>query len=296
MIPTKLWNNDILYQSNELTNIYREELKSIGMLEYAKEFSGEKDGAIGGQNEEETNKHFSERFLTSSARVQFLVLDPKKYFKVISKDLKSTFLSGNITVLDIPCGTGAGILSLLCNLRELRNSSKLPRLPLSINILAGDYSSHALDIYSRLLDEVTKELEEELIFVTYNVKEWNAMDMKSTKQLIKEWLKDEDSYEEFYVLMSAFSGIGSSNYKKIEESFNFIQNMTCDLHCTTLLIEPNTNAGKSFLRSFKKTAKKWIAWVIGEEETTNNERFKWKDSITGNIAKSAILVSQYKRS
>ena len=42
------------------------------------------DGAIGGKNEEETKKHFSERFLTSSARVQFVVLDPKNHFLEIS--------------------------------------------------------------------------------------------------------------------------------------------------------------------------------------------------------------------
>ncbi len=295
MVPNKLWNDEILYQSEKLVETYKNELISLDMLEYAKLFKGNSNGAIGGENEEETNKHFSERFLTSSARMQFLILDPKKYFLQISKDLHSTFIGGNISILDIPCGTGAGILSLLFNIKELRNSSKLPRLPLNINIFAGDYSESALNIYCRLLSDTKFELEKELIYIKFDVKVWDASDIKSTTSLMKKWLKDEDNYEEFYILMSAFSGVGSDNFKTFANVFDFIQNFISNLHCTTILIEPNTNKAKTFLEKFEKLAKKWIRWVTKKEETTNNERFQWKDSITDNVAKSGVLVNQYSR-
>lgn len=295
MVPNKLWNDETLYQSEKLVETYKKELVSLDMLSYAELFNGETDGAIGGRNVEETNKHFAERFLTSSARMQFLVLDPKKYFSKISKDLQSTFIGGNISILDIPCGTGAGILSLLFNIKELRNSSKLPRLPLSINIFAGDYSESALNIYHSILTNAKSELSKELIYINFDTRVWDASDIKSTTSLMKRWLKEEEKYEEFYILMSAFSGVGSDNFKTFSDVFNFIQNFISDLHCTTILIEPSTHKAKSFLGKFEKLAKKWVKWVIKIEETTNDERFQWKDSVTNNIAKSGVLVNQYSR-
>ena len=295
MVPNKLWKDNILYQSEELVETYRDELISLNMLEYAESFKGNSEGAIGGKDEEETNKHFSERFLTSSARMQFFVLDPKEYFLQISRDLHATFNGGNISILDIPCGTGAGVLSLLFNIKELRDTSKLPRLPLNINILAGDYSPSALNIYTRILERAKGELEKELIYIKYNTQVWNASDIKSTTTLMKMWLKDESDYEEFYILMSAFSGVGSDNFKTFIKVFDFIQNFVSDLYCTTVLIEPSTNKAETFLEKFEKLAEKWINWISGKKETTNGERFEWKDSITNNIAKSGVLVNQYSR-
>lgn len=296
MIPNMLWKDEVLHQSKKLIKVYKDELESLDMYEYAKNCKEERtDGAIGGKDEEETKKHFSERFLTSSARVQFVVLDPKKHFLEISKDLKSTFSSGYISVLDIPCGTGAGILSLLANLAELRQFSKVPRLPLYIDVLGGDYSKSALHLYSRLLNELKLELEKELIYINYDIFEWDASDMVSTNFLTSKWLKNEDKYEEFYILMSAFSGVGSSNYKRFEESFKFIQNRICHQPSTIIFIEPNTIEARSFTDKVAKTFVKLFSWLIGKEESTNGERFSWYDEIRNNTAKSEVLVKQYSR-
>ncbi|MBL3518897.1 hypothetical protein H0A43_00220 [Arcobacter lanthieri] len=295
MIPNLLWKDEVLYQSKKLIKLYKNELEYLDMYEYAKNCKEEKnDGAIGGKNEEETKKHFCERFLTSSARVQFVVLDPKNHFLNISKDLKSTFSSGRISVLDIPCGTGAGILSLLSNLAELRQFSKVPRLPIFIDILGGDYSKSALDIYVKLLNNIKSELENELIYINYDIVEWNASDMISTNLLTTKWLKDEDSYEEFYIFMSAFSGVGSSNYKRFEESFKFIQNRICHKPSTIIFIEPNTNESNIFIKLLEKTYTV-LSWLIGKEESTNGDRFDWYDEIRNNTAKSEVKVKQYTR-
>lgn len=296
MIPNMLWKNEVLYQSKKLIKVYKKELESLGIYDYAKNCKEEKnDGAIGGRDDEETKKHFSERFLTSSARVQFVVLDPKKHFLEISKDLKSTFSSGYISILDIPCGTGAGILSLLCNLAELRQFSKVPRLPLYIDILGGDYSKSALDIYIKLLKNIKLELEKELIYINYDIFEWDASNMVSTNFLTTKWLIDEHKYEEFYILMSAFSGVGSSNYKRFEESFKFIQNRICHQPSTIIFIEPNTKESNIFMKLLTKTYSACLSWLIGKEESTNGERFDWYDEIRDNTAKSEVLVKQYSR-
>jgi len=296
MIPSKLWKKNILYQSDKLVGIYKDKLLELNLYDKAKNHTEKnKAGATGGKNEDETNKHFTERFLTSSARAQFVVIDPRGDFSEISKDLKVTFGSGNISILDIPAGTGAGILSLLCNLAELRNNYKLPRLPLHINIMAGDYSQSALDIYASLLSSAKKDLEGELIFINCQTFLWDAAESVSTNLLARAWLKDEENYEEFYIFMSAFSGVGSSNYKKFEDSFKFIQTYISHLRSTSIYIEPETVVASSFLKKVSATLEKIATWLKIKEESTNGERFKWHDEIRDNIAKSDVLVKLYSR-
>jgi hypothetical protein len=119
--------------------------------------------------------------------------------------------------------------------------------------------------------------------------------MQSTKLLLKGWLKDEEEYEEFYILMSAFSGDGVKLYRSFEESFKFIQNYVCDIHVTTILIEPNTNDAKRYFEMFSKTFEIFMKWLKGKEISTGKKRFKWHNAINNNIAQSDILVKQYSR-
>lgn len=296
MIPTDLWKNKTLYQSKKLINIYTTELKSLDMYDYAVNYSGKGTGAVGVEGSDDTLIHFSERFLASSARLQYLIFDPEKEFTNISIDLKATFGSGHISLLDIPCGTGAGIQSLLCNLAEIRHCSKLPKLPLFINIQAGDYSETALNIYTNLLNDIKNELEEQLIFINFNTFLWNATSMKSTKELLKLWLKNEEEYEEFYILMSAFSGDGVKLYRSFEESFKFIQNYVCDINVTTIMIEPHTSDAKRYLKMISTTFKNFMHWIQGEEMSTGTKRFQWYNAINNNTTKSGIIVKQYTRS
>lgn len=297
MTPNNLWNKNILYQSTLLVDIYKDKLKELSIYEHAKQHTQKTDGATGGKDANETKKHFAERFLTSSARTQFVLLDPREDFKEISVNLKSTFGGGKISVLDIPAGTGAGILSLLSNLSELRISGMLPKLPLYINILAGDYSSSALKIYNELLSEIKISLEEQLIFISYDIFEWNASEPRSTNLLIKKFLKNEDDYEEHYVFMSAFSGVGSKNYKSFEKSFEFIQTALSHLNTTVLYIEPNMNTANRFLEYITILHEKLTTWFpnIISLSIAPDKRFQWYDSITGNTPKSAIILKQYSR-
>lgn len=93
MIPTDLWKGNILYQFKKLMSIYTTELKSQKMHDYAVAYSGKGSGSIGGECSDDTKIHFSERFLASSARLQYLSFDPEEDFLKISiGDLISTEL------------------------------------------------------------------------------------------------------------------------------------------------------------------------------------------------------------
>ena len=296
MMPRNLWNNNTLYQSDELVKVYKNKLIQLSMLDHAENHTEEGNGATGGMNTDETKKHFAERFLTSSARVQFITIDPRGDFGYISRDLQTTFGSGRISILDIPSGTGAGILSLLCNIAELRIDSKLPRLPLYVNIMGGDFSDSALGIYSDLLNEIKEHLETQLIYIEHQTFQWDASNSPSTNLLLRNWLSNEGQYEEFYVLMSAFSGVGKKNYKSFEDSFTFIQTFISHLPATTIFIEPTTRHSKDFLEFINELMEKATSWLTGKEESTGPEnRFSWYDPIRNNTAKSAVSVKIYSR-
>ncbi|NOR55736.1 MAG: hypothetical protein GQ531_05960 [Sulfurovum sp.] len=294
MIPKKLWNNKVLYQSEKLVEVYKEKLIELSLYEDARKAEEYGKGAVGGKDEEVTHIHFSERFLASSTRIQYVLLNPNGEFDVMSKDLQVTFSSGNISILDIPSGTGAGILSLLCNISELRINSNLPRLPLYIDIVGGDFSSSALKIYRELLSEIKDYLAQQLIFIEYKAIEWDAGDLLSTNGLLKNWIIDEDAYEEYYILMSAFSGVKEPIYKEFEESFKFIQNYTLHLVTTTMYIEPASNEGKKFLKLINRLMQMIERWFEKDKAVTES-RFNWYDAIRENKAKSTVSIELYKR-
>ena len=109
-------------------------------------------GEIGGVTEQETHEHFVHRFGTSATRTGFLVLDPRDEIGDIASGLRDSFTDGQISVLDIPCGTGASILGFLGCLYQLRNEKLIPNLPLDVFITAGDVSEHALKLYDDMLN------------------------------------------------------------------------------------------------------------------------------------------------
>lgn len=291
-----LWKDNILYQSENLVETYKNKLIDLSMLVHAQNATEDGNGATGGLTQAETNKHFAERFLTSAARIQYITINPRGEFNIISNDLQTTFLGGNISVLDIPAGTGAGILALLCNIAELRASSCLPKLPLHIYLTGGDISIFALNIYSELLNDLKQHLAELLIYVHHQDIIWDATDISSTDSLLNNWFAQNTNSEEYYILVPAFSGVGSTVFKKFEESFRYIQGRISNKHATITFVEPNMNEAGIFMSFINKIIKKIALLLPGSEESTEiSNRFSWWDPIRGNTAKSGVKVLSYYR-
>lgn len=295
MTSEHLWKDNTLYQSEALIEVYKNKLISLSMLEHAESATEAGNGATGGMSIADTHKHFAERFLTSSARVQFITINPRGEFDRISKDLQTTFLSGHISVLDIPAGTGAGILSLLCNIAELRIYSHLPKLPLHIHLTGGDYSTSALSIYHDLLDDIKVHLENQLIYIHFQTIKWNALDIPSTDSLLNSWFSQTTVSEEYYILVPAFSGVGSSIYKRFEKSFDYIQARVSNKSVTMTFIEPQMKPANIFMKYLKSIIEKIGIFNQGSDESTNSDRFKWYDPIRNNIAPSGVSVLSYYR-
>jgi hypothetical protein len=295
MIPKSVWKDNKLYQPEILTTVYREKLEALDVLQQAIDFDPKQSkGAIGGQNEAETITHFIEKFLASVARVQFVVLDPHKALKDISNDVKATFGSGNIAFLDVPCGAGAGILSLLCNIREMRAHKLLPCLPLHVSITAGDYSETALQIYADLLLRIKPDLEEVNIFIDYLTHDWNAKSVQSTDKIMNCFLKQES--EEYYVFISAFSGEAAKNFEDYKQTISYVQARVSNLNSCILHIEPNSNdATKFFQKLINLFAEKFMGKEKKSEGKSNKEGFFWIHSLNSKVITGGCSVKLFKR-
>lgn len=294
MIPKSVWKDNKLHQPETLTTVYREKLEALGILQQVIEYDSKKlKGAIGGQNESETITHFIQRFLASAARVQFVVIDPHKTLNDISNDIKASFGSGNISVLDIPCGTGASILSLLCNIREMRIHKLLPCLPIHISITAGDYSETALEIYSDLLTSIKQSLEEVNIFMDYKTSYWDAKSAPSTNEIMDVFL-DKKQYEEYYVLISAFSGELGNNLDDYEATISYIQARVSNINSCILHVEPKSNDAEKFYKRILKLVNKIMCYIVLEGKS-DKDGFWWVHPLNNKKINGGCYIKLFKR-
>src|SRR5437773_1259714 len=110
--PGLVDSQSILHLPAALHTAYRDELVDRGLLEAAIVGSVEKQ-IHGGASQEDTLKHFKYRFANSASRVVCILVDPVDVFASLPFDIFQSFSSHRIAVLDAPCGSGAGLLSLL---------------------------------------------------------------------------------------------------------------------------------------------------------------------------------------
>ncbi|WP_373941031.1 hypothetical protein OEG92_14440 [Polaribacter sejongensis] len=184
MIPKSLWDNskETLTLPHAIIDCWKKLLGEKDLLKEATEnnFRGE----IGGIDEEATHKHYSFNYNGSCARFQLAFLDPKEDLKEVSDAFVKSLAGYNVFITDIPSGTGAASLSLLCNIAQLREENIFPLIPLNIEILAGEISKSAIVIFQESFNEIKEYLEEHEIYVQLHTEIWDVTDDNSTLQLI----------------------------------------------------------------------------------------------------------------
>jgi hypothetical protein len=288
MEVTTLWDGKKAHLPLKLTSLYIDELHAINMFEHARDFDRKK-GAVGGISQEKTYEHFAECFSNSCIRLQYVLIDPNNKFGEVPTNFFSTFSTGSIALLDAPCGTGAGALSLLYTIKELRKNKKLPTLPLEVNILACDYSESALKLYSKLMDEAIPAFETVKIKVTYNVKKWDAFEVSSTVLLMREFT----SYpcDEFFVLVSAFSGISGDKLEELTNSLMHIQSSLSPDKYTLVHVEPYTRDARRYFTSIRNMMTSLFNMKSNYREYKCKDKFDWVDPVNGNNVLSNVRIS-----
>lgn len=281
--------NGILKLPSSLSSLYIKKLEQIDYLDFAKEYhrNSNTEGPIGGMEEKETYEHFAARFSNSCARLQYVVINPNDEFGAVPENFLSSFSSGNVCLLDAPCGTGAASMSLLHLLCIAREEGRLPTLPLNVQIIAADYSKHALEVYQDLLIESQEEFSKYAIDVSIKQCEWDAKDIASTAQLMDDFRSHE--CDEFFVIVSAFSGLGEEGLKEIKPSLQYIQSSLSAKKFTLVHVEPKTNKANNFLKDIADLIKS----LFKDDDTKyeSKDRFTWKDPVNDRDVKSDVMIS-----
>ena len=157
-IPQSLWDGDkLLLLPQPLKDAYHKTLKTRGLLEDALE-APSSEGDIGGKSKDKTAWHFARRFSGSCARVELAILDPKDELGDASDYFLRVFSGGRVSLLDIPCGSGAASATLLMVVAELRRLNIIPREPLEVFLTGGDKSDTARENACLIFNELRQSL------------------------------------------------------------------------------------------------------------------------------------------
>ncbi|MBW1294043.1 hypothetical protein [Aquimarina litoralis] len=268
-IPETLWesNNQKLLLPESLVESWKNILEIRGLLQQATEET--RTGEIGGISEEDTHNHYSFRFNGSCARFQLTFLDPKDDLKEVSNAFIKSLAGYDVFIADIPSGTGAASLTLLSNIAQLRKENIIPRLPLSVKILAGEISSTAIEIFQQAFDKIIGTLNSQQIDVELKFQEWNIRDKDSTSQLVKQiTLYGNDSSDKI-LLLANFTGFLEKDKKwdEVKDQFGEIFRHFSGKSTVAIWLEPNMNrVTKNFWPRTKKWFKKTFNKLLGSDE------------------------------
>lgn len=256
-LPPELWSPTLtggrLSPPKALSKAYRAVLTRLGLSDRAVEEHAV--GAIGGESEEATDKHFAERFSGSCGRTQLAVLDPKEELGATSDTLVKAAAGGQLAVLDVPSGCGAGAATLLAAVAELRRAGVVPRHPLEVTIVGGDVSQRAGLIAGELLTHLHPALRRQGVFVRLVPVVGDLLDAKSTTALVERWADEARRLgcTRRLVLIANCSGFMANKVNEAKERLGEVFRRAELEDAALIWVEPQTKkAGNMFKSMVKK--------------------------------------------
>jgi len=293
--PSSLLQSGVYRLPPSLVAAYRDELTQRGLLERARAGS-DHPGLYGGEGLAETEDHFACRFQTSASRPEHLILATSHQYESLQANLLSALASHHVALLDLGCGTGAGTLSLLGLLVELRRENHVPSLPLNIDVLGADFSESARDIFSSMCARMGAELARAGILLTFRAVHWDGRCSETTSALCDDWLQTTTA-NEYLLIVNNLSGHGRAMHKDLEDSWKHIGDR---LHsakpakiATWTWLESDSTTGADFLRKIRAFFGAKLERVFPVNRKTSAEKYEWHDSFTGKKVLSSVIIHQY---
>ena len=271
-LPPSLWCKNVLHIAPKLARAYCDTIQSHGLVGLA-DARDPNNPPVGGPTPRAADEHFAQAFDGSVARTELAFLDPKSEMVHIADAFSFLFAGGKIAVLDIPSGAGAFALSLLCTLAELRASGVVPRQPLDVVVIGGEFNRHATDYALELYGQVRDELASQAIAVEFKPFQWDVCDKVSTTSVVKQFIADAHNADRRLVAVSNFSGFLTKERKQkaaepqLEEIFRY----SAGNKCTLIWLEPKTNEARQNLFSWllRSMEKVWtrIQFISGSSKS-----------------------------
>lgn len=242
-IPETLWHTETkcLRLAPELLTAWKYLLKDVGLEEKA--LQAVPAGKIGGLSKKETDDHLAWRFSGSSARVQLSLLDPHHELADVADTFAKVLSGGTVLIADLPCGSGAAVLTLLASIAELRQEDRIPRNPLYVKVVGGELSKFARDYASRAMDHIKAALADQAIWVSAEFLSWDALDRFSTADLTNRLTVLGQECSARLIVLANFSGFlqGEGKWKEALPQFESLFVHGRAHNSFVLWVEPQTN-------------------------------------------------------
>jgi len=294
-LPETLWHESQIVMPPKLSCSLRDELTHRGLFDEACGPNPTDKELIGGEGTEDAVKHFTHRFKTSSARVQYLVLSPCGTFAPVSSDMLSFMLDGKVSVLDIPCGSGGGLLGYLGAVAELRQQGLAPHTPVELTVLAGDISIDARVIHEAMLTRLAPSFSSVGIRLSWHYSAWDVTNVFSTSRLVDQWFDVCPNDEEYMVFVSAFSGFADTNREIVLNAFHSIVGRFHSKPCLMIWVEPAMKLSTRVLKWIGEWFTHWFGSGGVEREATETKEFFFKHPFTDERIRSHVQVRSFSR-
>jgi len=247
-LPDSLWHqgDQVLTLPPSLVSAYIAILERHDLRTMADQPSPN-PGPVGGITKPETDTHLAWGFAGSAARIELAF---------------AQLFSGNkVAIADVPCGSGAAVLSILTTLAELRQRGCVPREPLDVVVIGGEISPFARNYAVEGISEIKTTLESQAIWVQEAFFNWDVCDILSNTDLIREiTIRSRDSGARMLVVAN-FSGFlqrqGKFNAAKpqLEELFRHYRGT----QCSAIWVEPQAPAVNNLAGGFFPRVNLWLA-------------------------------------
>jgi hypothetical protein len=242
-IPRSMWwpEQKRIHLAPDLVSAWQKLLDYTDLTEKA--LQPVPENIVGGLTKESTDEHLAWRFSGSSARVQLGLLDPGGKLSGVSDAFARIFSGGTVLIADLPCGSGAAVLTILSTIAELRRTGRIPREPLHIRVVGGEISEFARDYANTATNHIKASLAEQAIWVSAEFIHWNALDKFSTADLNNKLATLGQNCTARLLVLANFSGFlqGEGKWKLAIPQFDSLF-----IHCRNnesfaIWIEPQTN-------------------------------------------------------
>ena len=310
LLSSALWHEGVLHLPSPLANAHREYLNENGWLgKYDPAGSG---GAIGGASEEEACDHVVNRFLNSAARMQYVCSDPKDEQADVRDAVLDQLAEGRIHILDLAAGNGAGTISMLSLICELRRAGSIPQLPLNVSLSAVDFSPAALNHFAALLHKLSPWLAGAGLNVELNLCHCDLTVLGDFSETVDGFFTDARArgVSRFLCVISAISGAKKDG---VEPMIDSLKHAAAGLShskrsSSWLWVEPHigkpwfTKLADAIQLTLKKIKHKF--WSKGDSFSLTTDvpmlkepatrSFHWKDPHNGKSALSRVVVLAFR--
>ncbi|MBK8637695.1 MAG: hypothetical protein IPN92_05205 [Chromatiaceae bacterium] len=269
-------------------------------------------GVIGGASDEEACDHVVNRFLNSAARMQYACSDPKDEQADVRDAVLDQLAEGRIHVIDLAAGNGAGTMSMLSLICELRCKGLIPQLPLNVSVSAVDFSPAALNHFIALLDKLSPWLASAGINVELNLCHCDLTVLGDFSETLDGFFTDARarSVSRFLCVISAISGAKKEGVEPIIDSLKHAAAMLSHSRRSSSWLWVEPYIGKSWFTTLADVIRLTLTKIQhkflskGESfsltvdvpmlEDPATRSFNWKDPHNGKAPLSRVIVLAFR--